>query len=106
MAISGSDQMDQYFIKANVDGEKEPIFFDRSPFDFEWETVNARVRLTSKIVHRIDKIANQYLNDPNLYWVILAANGVLDPYNLEVGDELVIPKPGELFDFLDRYRRE
>jgi hypothetical protein len=104
MVISNSDRLDRYFIKSDVDGNTEPIFLDRSPFDYEWETVNATVRLNSQLVHRIDRIANQYFNDPNLYWVVLAANNVLDPYELEVGDELVIPKPEEFFDFLQKFR--
>ena len=47
--------------------------------------------------YRPDIIANEYYKDPNLYWVVLAANGLKDPLDFKEGLEIVIPTLTSLY---------
>lgn len=47
--------------------------------------------------YRPDIIANDYYKDPNLYWVILAANGLKDPLDFREGLEIIIPTLTSLY---------
>lgn len=106
MAISENLEIQNFFNKIQVDGNPEVVFFDRSPFDFEWETVNKKVRITSTEKYRLDRVADKHFGDPNAYWIIMLANDINDPFQISIGDVLVIPKPSEIFDFLGKFRRE
>lgn len=47
--------------------------------------------------YRPDIIAKDNYKDPNLYWVILAANGLKDPLEFKEGLEIVIPSITSLY---------
>jgi len=42
--------------------------------------------------HRADLIANLFLNDSNLWWLVLLVNNLNDPFEgLNIGDKIIIP---------------
>lgn len=48
----------------------------------------------SKTAHRIHLIADIFLNDQSLWWIIAQYNNILDPYGeLVEGAEIAIPSP-------------
>ncbi len=53
--------------------------------------------VTSGEVNRIDLISFRYFNDVRLWWVIAAANNLIDPMDLEPGTVLRIPSMGALY---------
>lgn len=52
----------------------------------------------NKEVGRLDMIANEYYNDPSLWWAIALANGFIDPFIVNEGDLIRIPSRVTLFD--------
>lgn len=53
--------------------------------------------VTAQQIGRPDLIANQYYNDPTLYWVILLANDIIDPFIIDGGTVLRIPTINSLY---------
>lgn len=40
----------------------------------------------------LENLANKYYQDSNKWYIIALKNGIIDPFNLEVGKQLIIPK--------------
>ena len=47
--------------------------------------------------YRPDILARRFLMDPRLYWVILSANGMKEPFELEAGLNIRIPAYSSVF---------
>lgn len=47
---------------------------------------------------RPDLISAMYYNDPTLYWVILIANGLIDPFTLDAGTVIRVPAKSSLYN--------
>lgn len=60
--------------------------------DLNFEDDNSSVHVIEQVeAFRPDIIANEYYGDPKYAWIIMAANNLLTPYELEPGLKLVIP---------------
>lgn len=106
MAISSDLDIRNYVGSKTTDaGTRIPNVFDRSMFDFEFETVQSVFRVREHFVGRPDRIAYETLGEPGLWWVIFVANDIFHRDEIEVGDELVIPSMTEIFEFIEEYRR-
>lgn len=47
---------------------------------------------------RPDIIATMYYNDPTLYWAILLANDLIDPFMLDAGTVIRVPAKSSLYN--------
>ena len=44
-------------------------------------------------IYRLDNIAYKYYGNPELFWVIMSVNNIIDPFNIKNGDVLrILPK--------------
>lgn len=107
MPISRDYDLREFFSKPEIDGDEEVDFLSSSPLDFEFETVNRKFRVKSQHVGRPDLISLEAYNSVVYWWIILLANDIDDPFNgIEEGDVLILPKPSEVFDFLEKFRKD
>jgi len=61
-------------------------------FTFPTDISDIVYTVNETTVGRLDKIANYFLNDPQLWWLIAQYNNILDPYSeIELGRVLYIP---------------
>lgn len=59
--------------------------------DYTWIDSEPEQIIVAVTAGRLDKLANQYLGDPNLWWVLLYYNQVTDINWPRPGDEVKIP---------------
>ncbi len=44
-------------------------------------------------INRLDNIAYKYYNNPELFWIIMVTNNIIDPFSIKNGDVLrILPK--------------
>ena len=81
-----------------------PAYLDlreRAPRDM---TSDQPVELLAHVMSPAN-LATITLNDPRLYWAIMDVSNVIDPFELQVGDQLLVPQLDRLlFQVLDTDR--
>lgn len=75
-------------------------------FEWEWETVNKRIRIPQDLQYRYAKIANILYEEPNFWWVLILANDVDPVEGFEIGEEIIAPRQSEINEFLEKYRQD
>jgi len=50
-------------------------------------------KVTEIDINRLDNIAYKYYKNPELFWIIMAVNDIIDPFSIKNGDVLrILPK--------------
>lgn len=57
-------------------------------------------RIVGDEVGRPDLISFREYGTPSLYWFILKVNGIIDPYDLDVGSLLEVPSLLDFYEFV------
>lgn len=70
-------------------------------YNFPSDTSDLQVIVEERYKNRIDKIAEDFYQEPRLWWVIAQYNNILDPYSeLTVGRVLYLPTMDRLQLFM------
>jgi len=94
-----------FYTEVVVDGIKELDFLDHCLSNFETKrpTLYYRVHQNDHCVP--DLIAFKTYQDESLWWVMLLANGVATPCDIETGDLLKVPNLADVYDFYKQFRK-
>ena len=57
-------------------------------------------RIVADEVGRADLVSFREYGTPSLYWFILKVNGIIDPYDLDVGSLLEVPSLLDFYEFV------
>jgi hypothetical protein len=91
---------ENYYKKEVVDGQTRLDSLSLNFLNFSPSAVKYR-RIKAEDIHRPDKLSSDEYGHPSLWWVILASNDVVDPFNdLDPGSLFSIPTTSEVFQFL------
>jgi hypothetical protein len=76
---------------------------------YDWETVDRKIRVPGHLKHRPDRLANQAYGEASLWWVIILANLDLNKTLFDgfgAGEEITIPKESEVNEVRDQFRQQ
>ena len=82
----------------DIDGVKFALFLNNMSNLRHSEYLQATHIVDKQDINRLDKISYKYYNTPELWWLIAEVN-YIDPFDLRLGQELLIPKLSD-FDFI------
>lgn len=75
----------------NIDQEKVLLFLEDFDYLKKENFLQNRHIIKKEEIGRIDLISYKYYKTPELFWLILAVNHHIDPFEMEEGMELLIP---------------
>jgi hypothetical protein len=68
------------------------------PFNVQQTSRDEYVKIDNTTENRLDIIALKYYNNPTMWWIIAAANNILDVFEVPVGTVLRIPPLQVVYD--------
>lgn len=96
----------KFYAIAEVDGvpQLDLLSFQWARFSkfLQNKEVN-QVTIDERTQHRLDTVADDWYDNPFLWWVIALANKILDPINdVTIGKKLIIPKATDIESYFQQ----